>query len=73
MMKYFLLLMNLKMKNLLFNGDSSKFGFKTDDSLVYVEKINIPVCVISISSAIEKDLIHCPILKLQKCLYESFS
>ena len=57
----------------VFNGDSSKFGFKTDDSLVYVGKINIPVCVISISSVIKKDWIHCPILKLQKCLYESFS
>ena len=56
-----------------FDGDSTKFRFKTDDNLVYDKKINIPVCVISISSVIKKDWIYCPILKLQKCLYESFS
>ena len=54
-----------------FDGDSSKFRFKTNDNLVYDE--NIPVCVISLSSVIKKDWIHYPILKLQKCLYESFS
>ena len=52
-----------------FDGDSSKFRFKTDDNLVYDEKINVPVCVISLSSLIKKDWIHCPILKLQlQCL-----
>ena len=35
-----------------FDGDSTKFRFKTDDNLVYDEKNNIPVCVISISSVI---------------------
>ena len=64
MMKYFLLLMNLKMRNFCFLGDSSKFRFKTDDNLLYDEKINIPVCVISLSSVIKKDWIHCPIFKL---------
>ena len=49
------------------------FFFFFFDNLVYDEKINIPVCVISLSSVIKKDWIHCPILKLQKCLYESFS
>ena len=56
-----------------FDGDSTKFKFKTDDNLVYDEKINIHVCVISLSSMIKKDWIYCPILKLQKCLYENFS
>ena len=56
-----------------FEGDFSKFRFKTDDNLVYDEKINIPVCVISLSSVIKKDWIHIPIFKLQKCLYESLS
>ena len=45
----------------------------TDDNLVYDEKINFPVCVISLNSVIKKDQIRYPILKLQKCLYESFS
>ena len=56
-----------------FNGESTKFRFRTNDNLVYDEKISIPVCVISISSVIKKDWIYCPILKLQKCLYERFS
>ena len=37
-----------------FDGDSTKFRFKTDDNLVYDEKINIPVCIISVSSVIKK-------------------
>ena len=37
-----------------FDGDSTKFKFKTDDNLVYDEKINIPVCVISLGSVIKK-------------------
>ena len=56
-----------------FNGGSSKFRFKTDHNLVHDEKINIPVCVISLSSVNKNDWIHCPILKLQTCLYELFS
>ena len=39
-------------ENFFFDGDSSKFIFKTDDNLVYDEKINIPVCVISLNSVI---------------------
>ena len=62
-----------KDENFFFDGDSSKFRFKTDDNLVYNQKINIPVFVISLSSVIKKDCIHFPILKLQKCLYERFS
>ena len=37
-----------------FDGDFSKFRFKTDDNLVYDENINIPVCVISLGSVIKK-------------------
>ena len=60
-------------ENFIFGGDSARFKFKTDDNLKYNEKINIPVCVISLSSVIKEGWIHCPTLKLQKCLYESFS
>ena len=57
----------------VFDGNSLRFGFKTDDNLVYDEKINIPICVISLSSVIKKDWIQCLVFKLQKCLYEIFS
>ena len=40
------------MRIFFFDGDSSKFIFKTDDNLVYDEKINIPVRVISLISVI---------------------
>ena len=33
-------------KKFVLYGDSAKFRFKTDDNLIYDEKINIPVCVI---------------------------
>ena len=32
----------------------SRFKFRTDDNLLYNKKINIPVCVISLSSVIKK-------------------
>ena len=60
-------------EEVVFNDESLGFKFKTDDNLVYDEKINIPVCVISISSVIKEKYIHYPILKLQKCFYEIFS
>ena len=34
--------------------DFMRFRFKTDDNLVYNLKINIPVCVISLSSVMQK-------------------
>ena len=42
-----------------------------DYNLLYNKKINIPVCVISLSSVIKKEDIHYPILRLQKCSYEN--
>ena len=49
----------------------TNFKFKTDDNLLYNKKINIPVCVISLSSVIKKENIHYPIFRLQKCFYEN--
>ena len=49
----------------------NRFKFKTDDNLLCNKKINIPVCVISLSSVIEKESIHYPIFKLQECFYEN--
>ena len=37
-----------------------------------IKKINIPVCVISLSSVIKKENIRYPIFKLQKRFYEYF-
>ena len=39
----------------------TNFKFKTDDNLLCNKKINIPVCVISLSSVIKKENIHYPI------------
>ena len=47
-----------------------KFKLRTDDDLVYNQKINIPVCVISLSSVIKKRNNYYPNIKLQKCFYE---
>ena len=41
----------------------SRFRFRTDDNLLYNKKINIPVCVISLSSVIKKENTHYPIYK----------
>ena len=51
--------------------DFMRFKFRTDNELVYNKKINIPNCVISLSSAIKKGDIYYPQFKLQKCFYES--
>ena len=56
-----------------FDGNFMSFIFKTDDNLVYNEKINIPVCVISLSSVIGKERIYFPVFKLQRCFYENES
>ena len=42
-----------------------RFRFRTDDKLVYNKKINIPVCVILISSVIKKGDIYYSQIKLQ--------
>ena len=54
-----------------FNNDFLKFKFRTDDNLVYNEKINIPVCVISLSSIIKRKNNYYPKFKLKSCFYEN--
>ena len=51
--------------------DFMKFRFKTDDNLPYYQKINVKVCVISISSVIKKGTWCYPQIELQDCFYES--
>ena len=36
--------------------DFMRFKFKTDDNLVYNQKINVPVCVISISGLLKENI-----------------
>ena len=43
--------------------DFMRFSFRTDDNLVYNQEINIPVCVMSLSSAIRKENIYYPNFK----------
>ena len=49
----------------------ANFKFKTDDNLLCNKKINIPVCVIYLSSVIKKENIHYPIFT--KCFYANGS
>ena len=51
--------------------DFTTFKFKTDDNLVYNRKINVPVCVISISSVFKERNWYYPQIDLQDCFYES--
>ena len=53
-------------------NDFMRFKFRTDNSLVYNQKINVKVCVISLSSVIKKANIYYLQFRLQKCFYESF-
>ena len=46
-----------------------RFKFKTNDKLMYNQKINIRVCVISISSVVKKGDWYYPQIKLQECFY----
>ena len=62
-----------KDEKIISDGDFMRFKFETDDNLVYNKRINIPVCVISLSSVIGKEHAYHPVLKLQKYLYENES
>ena len=55
----------------IFNGNFMRFKFKNDDNLVCNKRINIPFCVISLSSVIKKGNVYYPNFKLQRCFYES--
>ena len=51
--------------------DFMRFKFKTNDKLPYNQKINVPVCVVSVSSMIKKGDWYYPQIKLQECFYEN--
>ena len=48
-----------------FSGkDFMSFKFRTDDELMYNQKINIPVCVISLGCVVKKGDIYYPQFRL---------
>ena len=51
--------------------DFMRFKFKTGDNLVYNQKINVPVCVISISGQLKERGWYYPQIELQECFYEN--
>ena len=53
--EFFSLIDEFEDEEFAFGNNSLEFRFKTDDNLVYDEKINIPVCVISLSSVIKQN------------------
>ena len=57
--------------NFNLGNDFMRFKFRTDDNLVYNQKINVKVCVISLSSVVKRGNIYYPNFRLQKCFYES--
>ena len=51
--------------------DFMRFRFKTNDKLPYNQKINVPVCVVSISGVVKKGDWYYRQTKLQDCFYEN--
>ena len=51
--------------------DFMRFKIRSNDNLVYNREVNIPVCVISISSVVKKGDSYYPQIKLQRCFYEN--
>ena len=48
-----------------------RFRFKTDDEVVYNQRINIPVCVISLNFIVKRGDVYYPQFRLQDCFYEN--
>ena len=51
--------------------DFMRFTFKTDEELVYNQRINIPVCVISLSCILKRGDVYYPQFRLQDCFDEN--
>ena len=51
--------------------DFMRFRFRTDGNLVYNQKINITVCVISLSCIVKKGDVYYPQFRLQDCFHEN--
>ena len=64
---------DLENQRFILGKDFMRFKFRTDDNLVYNQKINTPVCLISLSCVVKKGRIYDPQFRLQKCFYETFN
>ena len=51
--------------------DFMRFKFRTDDKLVYNKIVNIPVCVISLSSVVKKRDVYYPQFRKKKFFYDT--
>ena len=83
LVKYVKIIDEIKDQILLISEDENKTGdfimgkdfmrvrFKTNDNLPYNQKIDVKVCVISISSVFEKGNWYYPQIELQDCFYEN--
>ena len=60
-----------KDKMFIMGKDFMRFRFKTNDKLPYNQKINVPVCVVSITSVVKKGDWYYPQIKLQECFSEN--
>ena len=50
--------------------DIMRIKFKTNDDILFNEMINIPVCVIVVSSVFKENDIYYPQITLHDCFYE---
>ena len=57
-------------RKFIMGKDFTRFKFKTNDNLPYNQKINVPVCVISLSSVFEERNWYNPQANLQECFFE---
>ena len=53
-----------------YHKDIMRIKFKTNDSLAFNEIINIPVCVIVVSSVFKENDRYYPQISLHDCFYE---
>ena len=60
-----------KGKEFMMGKNLMRLKFKTDDNLVYNQKVNVPVCVISISGLLKERGWYYPQIELQECFYEN--
>ena len=51
--------------------DFMRFRFKSDDELVYNQRINMSVCVIPLSCIVKRGDVYYPQFRLQDCFYEN--
>ena len=58
-------------ESFIMGKDFMRFKFKTNDDLPYHRKINVAVCVISLSSVFKQGCWYYPQIELQDCFYES--